>query len=162
MIQGRLTPLAQRYGLPSISQLVDRLRAADPTLMTEFVEAMVTNETSFFRDVHPFETLRKSVLPRLIELRQKQRELKIWCAASSSGQEPYSIALILRHYFPEIANWRIQLTATDISHEMLRRAAAGRYSQVEVNRGLPTPLLLRWFSVKWTLPGSLTKAWPAW
>ena len=146
LIKSRLTPLVQRHGLGAIGQLLERLR--EPTnsgLVTEVVEAMVTTETSFFRDIHPFETLKKTVLPKLIELRRTERQLNIWCAASSSGQEPYSIAILLREYFPELVSWRINLSATDISQEMLTRSRTGRYSQVEVNRGLPTPLLLKWF-----------------
>jgi chemotaxis protein methyltransferase CheR len=146
LIKSRLTPLAQRHGLGAIGELLERLREpASGSLVTEVVEAMVTTETSFFRDIHPFETLKKTVLPKLIELRRAQRQLNIWCAASSSGQEPYSIAILLKEYFPELAGWRINLSATDISQEMLARSRAGRYSQVEVNRGLPTPLLLKWF-----------------
>ncbi|MFN0017955.1 MAG: CheR family methyltransferase [Pirellulaceae bacterium] len=146
LVKARLTPLAQKHGLASIAQLLDRLRGgSDSSLQAEVVEAMVTTETSFFRDIHPFETLKKTVLPELIELRQNQRQLNIWCAASSSGQEPYSIVLLLREFFPELSTWRINLSATDISQEMLQRSRAGRYSQVEVNRGLPTPLLLKWF-----------------
>jgi len=136
---------------------------------------MVTTETSFFRDIHPFETLKKTVLPQLIELRQRQRQLNIWCAASSSGQEPYSIALLLKEYFPELHSWRINLTATDISQEMLQRSRAGRYSQMEVNRGLPTTLLLKWFrqeGASWQLDEqirstinfthlNLARPWPA-
>ncbi|WP_254508187.1 CheR family methyltransferase [Anatilimnocola floriformis] len=114
-------------------------------MATEVVEAMVTTETSFFRDVHPFETLRKIVLPQLIERRQLQRQLNIWCGASASGQEPYSVAILLHEYFPELAGWHINFSATDISQEMLTRSRAARYSQVEVSRGLPMPLLLKWF-----------------
>jgi chemotaxis protein methyltransferase CheR len=146
LIKSRLTPLAQRHGLGAIGPLLERLREpASSGLVTEVVEAMVTTETSFFRDIHPFETLKKTVLPKIIELRRAQRQLNIWCAASSSGQEPYSIAILLKEYFPELAGWRVTLSATDISQEMLTRSRAGRYSQVEVNRGLPTPLLLKWF-----------------
>ena len=146
LINSRLSPIAQRHGLTSIDHLVRRLRdTSDSSLVSDVVEAMVTTETSFFRDVHPFETLKKIVLPKLIELRRPQRQLNIWCAASSSGQEPYSIAMLLKEYFPDLAGWQINLTATDISHEMLQRSRAGRYSQLEVNRGLPTNLLLKWF-----------------
>lgn len=145
LVKARLTPLAQKHGLGGIGQLIERLRGSDNGLSTEVVEAMVTTETSFFRDIHPFETLKKTVLPKLIELRRPQRQLNIWCAASSSGQEPYSIAMLLKEYFSELMGWRINLMATDISQEMLQRSRSGRYSQVEVNRGLPTPLLLKWF-----------------
>jgi chemotaxis protein methyltransferase CheR len=146
LLKSRLVPLAQRHGFASLGRLFDELRrpAAGP-LMVEIVEAMVTNETSFFRDVHPFETLRATVLPELIEARRRERELRIWCAAGSSGQEPYSLALLLREHFAELSTWRVELLASDISGEMIERARAGRYSQIEVSRGLPTPLLLKWF-----------------
>lgn len=146
LIKARLTPLAQKHGLGSIDQLIEQLRrGGNNGLLTEVVEAMVTTETSFFRDIHPFETLKTTVLPQLIELRRSEQQLNIWCAASSSGQEPYSIAILVREYFPELSGWRINLSATDFSREMLQRSRTARYSQVEVNRGLPTPLLLKWF-----------------
>jgi chemotaxis protein methyltransferase CheR len=146
LIKSRLAPLVQKHGLASIDDLLQSLRAAgNNRLLAEVVEAMVTTETSFFRDVHPFDTLRETVLPQLIERRHCQRQLNIWCAASSSGQEPYSIAILLREHFPELDSWRVHISATDMSHEMLRRSRAGRYSQVEVNRGLPTRLLPKWF-----------------
>jgi chemotaxis protein methyltransferase CheR len=146
LVKSRLWPLAEKHLIADLDQLIERLRTGGAKeLVTEVVEAMVTTETSFFRDVHPFETLRKIVLPPLIERRRTQRQLNIWCAASASGQEPYSIAILLHEYFPELNGWQINLSATDISHEMLTRCRAGRYSQVEVNRGLPTPLLLKWF-----------------
>jgi chemotaxis protein methyltransferase CheR len=122
---------------------------------------MVTTETSFFRDIHPFETLKKTVLPELIACRSRTEQLNIWCAASSSGQEPYSLAILLHEYFPELARWRITISATDISQPMLQRSQAGSYSQVEVNRGLPTPLLLRWFrqdGAQWRLDERIRRA----
>jgi chemotaxis protein methyltransferase CheR len=146
LVKSRLAPVAHKHNLASIAQLIDRLRGGNANgLMTDVVEAMVTTETSFFRDIHPFETLKKTVLPELIERRSNIRQLNIWCAASSSGQEPYSIAILLREYFPHLSHWRVNLWATDLSHDMLHRSRAGRYSQIEVNRGLPTPLLLKWF-----------------
>jgi chemotaxis protein methyltransferase CheR len=146
LVQSRLAPLAQKHQAASINLLIDRLRAGGVNgLVAEVVEAMVTTETSFFRDLHPFESLKKSVLPELILRRAAARQLNVWCAASSSGQEPYSLAILLREYFPELATWRINFLATDVSHDMLARSQAGRYSQLEVNRGLPTPLLLKWF-----------------
>lgn len=175
LVQSRLAPLAQRHGLADIASLIEKLRDSDHRLMTEVVEAMVTTETSFFRDIHPFETLKKAVLPELIQARRSQRQLNIWFAASSSGQEPYSVALILKEWFPELSSWRLNLAATDISQAMLDRCRAGRYSQVEVNRGLPTPLLLKWFRQEgafWLLdervrdlvtfsPLNLAQPWPA-
>jgi chemotaxis protein methyltransferase CheR len=146
LVKSRLWPLAQKHHFAELDQLIERLRAGGASdLVTEVVEAMVTTETSFFRDIHPFETLRKIVLPELIQRRRNQRQLNIWCAATASGQEPYSIAILLQEYFPELAGWQINLSATDISHEMLARSRTGRYSQIEVNRGLPTQLLLKWF-----------------
>jgi chemotaxis protein methyltransferase CheR len=146
LLKSRLTPVARRHHLESIRQLIERLRTGGrPGLTSEVVEAMVTTETSFFRDMPCFESLKQIVLPELIARRRSQRQLKIWCAAGASGQEPYSIALLLKEYCPELVDWELNLTATDISHEMLRRARAASYSQLEINRGLPTHLLQKWF-----------------
>lgn len=176
LVRARLGPVAQRHGLANTAQLIERLRgAAGPALIDDVVEAMVTTETSFFRDIHPFETLRTTVLPELIKLRRPQRQLNIWCAASSSGQEPYSIAILLKEHFAELAGWQIRLSATDISRSMLDRSKAGRYSQVEVNRGLSPALLNKWFrqdGAFWQLddrvrkdvtfaPMNLAQPWPA-
>lgn len=176
LVQSRLAPVAQKHAATGIDQLIDRLRGVGVNgLVAEVVEAMVTTETSFFRDIHPFESLKRSVLPELIQRRAAARQLNIWCAASSSGQEPYSLAIVLREFFPELYNWRINFLATDISHEMLARSQAGRYSQLEVNRGLPTPLLLKWFEQeggRWQIhyqlrntvtfsPLNLIQPWPA-
>ncbi|HND54255.1 MAG TPA: protein-glutamate O-methyltransferase CheR [Pirellulaceae bacterium] len=161
LLRGRLAPLIERHKLGSFDQLLLRLREGGGNgLLTDVVEAMVTTETSFFRDFHPFETLRKTVLPALIEKRRPLRQLNIWCGASSSGQEPYSVAILLREYFPELDSWRINFTATDISRDMLKRSRDGRYSQLEVNRGLPTPLLLKWFKQEgahWQLDDHIRK-----
>jgi len=106
---------------------------------------MTTNETSFFRDFHPFEDLKKIVLPALIARRSAERELRIWCAASSSGQEPYSLAMLIRESFPKLVSWKVHILATDLSTDILARAREGRYSQLEVNRGLPATLLVKYF-----------------
>jgi chemotaxis protein methyltransferase CheR len=145
LVDARLTPVVRQCKLESISALVGRLRA-DPTgtLATQVVAAMVTTETSFFRDLHPFETLRTTVLPELIR-RRPERRLGVWFAATSTGQEPYSFALLVRESFPELAGWRLDLLATDLSAEVLGRARAGRYGQLEVNRGLPAALLVKYF-----------------
>ncbi len=175
LVQARLTPVAQRHDLPSIAQLLKRLRGFnDHALSNEVVEAMVTTETSFFRDFHPFETLRKTVLPQVIQSRQAQRQLNIWCAASSSGQEPYTIAMIIKEHFRELDRWRINLTASDISLAMIERSRAACYSQLEVNRGLPAAMMLKWFTqtgTTWQLadeirsmvtftPMNLARPWP--
>ena len=109
------------------------------------IEAMTTNETSFFRDLHPFESLHKTILPLVIANRREERRLNIWSAACSTGQEPYTIAMIIKEHFPELATWSCRIIATDLSREVLARAQAGRYSQLEVNRGLPVQYLSRYF-----------------
>lgn len=175
LVRGRLTPIMEKHRCSSLDQLLQRLQINGSTgLLTEVIEAMVTTETSFFRDFHPFETLRKTVLPALIDQRRKKKQLNIWCAASSSGQEPYSVALLIRDAFPELESWKVFFSATDLSRDMLARCRTGRYSQLEVNRGLPTPLLLKWFQqeganwqiddrIRQTLSFSqlnLTQPWP--
>jgi chemotaxis protein methyltransferase CheR len=146
LVETRLAPLLRQLGLKSIGELIVQLRGQpDNGLTRQIVEAMVTTESSFFRDHHPFETMRKVVLPDLIERRRNERRLNIWCAASSHGQEPYSIALLLREHFPELSRWQVSLLATDLSREVLARARAGRYHQIEVNRGLPAALLVKYF-----------------
>jgi chemotaxis protein methyltransferase CheR len=146
LVDCRLTPIVRRLNLNSISELVARLRSQPFNGMhVEVVEAMVTTETSFFRDLQPFEALRKSVIPELIRLRQNEKRLNIWCAATSSGQEPYSVAMLLKEHFPALAEWKLLLLASDLSGEMLSRAREGRYSQLEVNRGLPAALLIKYF-----------------
>ena len=147
LVEARLTPVVRSLNLGSITELVSQLRVQPSNgVVTQIVEAMVTTETSFFRDVHPFETLRKTVLPRLMGLRRDQRRLNIWCAACSTGQEPYSVALLIREHFPELRGWNVALLATDLSRETLARARQGRFSQIEVNRGLPAALLIRHFT----------------
>jgi chemotaxis protein methyltransferase CheR len=146
LVECRLAPLIHERKLNSVGDLLARLRSDEERdLRRQIVEAMVTSETSFFRDHHPFEALRKVVLPALIDRRRCQRRLDIWCAASAHGQEPYSIALLIREHFPELAGWKIGLLASDISREVLARAGAGRYNQIEVNRGLPATLLVKYF-----------------
>jgi chemotaxis protein methyltransferase CheR len=146
LVESRLTPLARQLGLGSISDLVQELRAqSNHGLPSRVIEAMVTTETSFFRDFHPFEALRKSVLADLIVRRQAEKRLQIWCAACATGQEPYSVAMLLREHFPQLADWKVSLLATDISAEVLQRARDGRFNQIEVNRGLPVNLLMKYF-----------------
>jgi chemotaxis protein methyltransferase CheR len=145
LVDARLLPVARKCALGSVSELVGRLRAgASDGLAAEVVAAMVTSETSFFRDLHPFETLRTAVLPELIRKREDRR-LSVWFAACSTGQEPYSFALLLRERFPELADWRLELLATDLSADALGRAREGRYNQIEVNRGLPAATLVKFF-----------------
>ncbi|MHB1327962.1 MAG: CheR family methyltransferase, partial [Gemmatimonadales bacterium] len=147
LVESRLAPLARSEGFKSIDELVQRLAATAVTpLHTKVVEAMTTNETTFFRDLHPFEALRTVVLPRLIEARASTRRLTIWSAACSSGQEPVTLAMLIKEHFPQLATWRVSLLATDLSSAMVERTKAGRFSQLEINRGLPAPLLLKYFT----------------
>jgi chemotaxis protein methyltransferase CheR len=146
LVESRLAPVVRERNLTSIGELINQLRfQPDNGLRRRVVEAMVTTESSFFRDHHPFEALRQVVIPGLIKRRGAERQLRIWCAASSHGQEPYSIVLLLREHFPELALWKLSLLASDISREVLARAREGRYNQIEVNRGLPAALLVKHF-----------------
>ena len=147
LIDSRLAPLAREAGLASIDELVGRIRREDAgaPLVRRVIEAMTTNETLFFRDLHPFEALRQRILPELIRARSAQRRLRIWCAAASTGQEPYSIAMTLREHFPELVGWDVKIVATDINAAVLERARAGSYRQLEVNRGLPVAMLVKYF-----------------
>jgi chemotaxis protein methyltransferase CheR len=146
LAESRLSPVARREGFDSPSSLVACLRTKIfDGLHRKVVEAMTTNETSFFRDFHPFEALRKSILPELMTRRAGSKELNVWCAACSSGQEPYSLTILLEEYFPNLAGWKIRIVATDLCAEILARAREGRYSQLEVNRGLPASLLVKYF-----------------
>jgi chemotaxis protein methyltransferase CheR len=146
LVESRLTPLAQAEGKGSIAELVTGLQTdRSGRLLTKVVDAMTTNETLFFRDGHPFETLRTTLLPQLLESRKGTGRLDIWCGASSSGQEPYSIAMVLKELAPSHPGVRCTLLATDVNDEMLQRTRDGRYSQLEVNRGLPIAKLVEHF-----------------
>jgi chemotaxis protein methyltransferase CheR len=146
LFESRLYGLMQRHGMAGLDELVYRLRlAADPALDQAVVEAMTINETSFFRDHKPFELMQQQLLPALIKQRTNERRLRLWSAACSSGQEAYSLAMLLRHHFPQLAGWGIEIFGTDIHTEMIRRAQAGRYQRMEINRGLPARFLLQYF-----------------
>jgi chemotaxis protein methyltransferase CheR len=147
LVESRLAPIARSEGLADVATLIARVRfAADGPLHEKIIDAMTTNETSWFRDSHPFEALRTTLLPALIERRRAQRRLTIWSAACSTGQEPYSLAMLILDSFPELASWKIEILASDISHEAVARARAGRYSQLEVQRGLQAPTLAEHFT----------------
>ncbi len=146
-VETRLLPVAHYAGLPDVAALAAHLRQAPfGPLHAKVADAMTTTETAFFRDLHPFEALRAAVLPDLIRRREVERKLHIWCGGSSSGQEPYSIAMLLCDHFPQLRDWTVSLIATDLSEETLARARAGRFTQLEVNRGLPAPMLVRYFT----------------
>jgi chemotaxis protein methyltransferase CheR len=147
LVESRLLPVARKAGLGSLPDLVGVLRRGDDdALMTKVVEAMTTNETFFFRDKAPFETFRSTVLPALLSARRSSRCIRIWCAAASSGQEPYSLAMMLKELEDELRGWRVELLATDLSGEVLEKARQGIYSQFEVQRGLPIQLLIKHFA----------------
>jgi len=148
LAESRLLPLARRHGLTSLGELIAKLREAqaEAPLVTEVVEAMTTNETFFFRDKIPFDHLRDTIMPSLIAARAKEKRIRIWCTAASSGQEPYSIAMTLKSMGAALAGFRIDILATDLSMEVLERARHGLYSQFEVQRGLPIHLLVKFFS----------------
>jgi chemotaxis protein methyltransferase CheR len=146
LVDNRLSLLARREGLSSAREVIARLRAAPAgPLQRKVVEAMTTTETLFFRDGKPYEALRHTIIPALLRLRAAERQLQIWSCACSSGQEPYSVGMLLREHFPALASWHIRLVATDLSTEMLARSRAGRYSQLEVDRGLPAGYLGKYF-----------------
>lgn len=146
LVESRMLTLLNKEKLTDIKDLVVKMKANSFNgLHDKVVDALTTNETSFFRDIHPFETLKKMILPEMIEKRMARRELNIWCGASSSGQEPFTIALLLRDHFPELRSWTINFMASDISVEMLDRCKRGAFSQLEVNRGLPAPMLIKYF-----------------
>jgi chemotaxis protein methyltransferase CheR len=142
LVETRLAPLAERAGLGSVGDLIDHLRAGAPGLRQHVVEALVTHETQFFRDLHPFEALREEIVPTLRRA-NGARPLALWSAAASHGQEAYSLALLMREHFPDMPD--VTILATDISRRVLARAEAGLFSQLEVNRGLPAALLVKHF-----------------
>jgi chemotaxis protein methyltransferase CheR len=161
LVESRIMPLVHQEKLESIENLVKKIKLEPRgSLKDAVIEAMTTNETSFFRDIHPFETLKKEIFPELIEKRKTKRELNIWCGASSSGQEPYSLVMVLRNNFPELNSWKINFSASDLSNQMLNRCKSGIYSQLEVNRGLPAPLMVKYFErigTEWQVKEELRK-----
>jgi len=147
MAELRLTPVANQEGLPSAQHLLQRLREeAFHGLHSKVLDAMTNNETSFFRDLTPFEVLRNDILPEVIARRAPARRLAIWSAACSTGQEAYSVAMTLKEHFPEVRDWSVFIQGTDISTTVLEYARQGRYTQLEVNRGLPVRYLAKYFS----------------
>jgi chemotaxis protein methyltransferase CheR len=146
LVESRLLPLARKANLPGLPELVAKLKGGADALTTEVVEAMTTNETFFFRDKVPFDHLRGTILPELLQARASRRSLRIWCAASSTGQEPYSIAMCLKEMSPALAGWRVEILATDLSQAVLEKSKSGMFSQFEVQRGLPIQMLVKYFT----------------
>jgi chemotaxis protein methyltransferase CheR len=160
LAESRLHPIARRQGYETVGELLQHLqRSRSADLHVDVIDAMTTNETSFFRDTHPWETLRTELIPALLERNRLSKRITVWCGASSSGQEPYTLALLLReHFAADLESWQVRIVATDLSPSMLARTAAGRYSQLEVNRGLPAPMLVRWFQrqgIEWEIDASI-------
>jgi len=161
LIDSRLTPVAKKWGYDNIDNLSMALRGvSDPKLVQDVVEAMTTNETFFFRDTKPFTNFEQIVLPHILQTRQTTRKLRIWCAACSTGQEPYSLAMILKDRESEMKGWNIEILATDLSTEVLETAEKAQYTQFEVQRGLPIQMLMNHFEQqgdKWHLKPDIKK-----
>ena len=145
LIESRLLPLARKAGLSGISALVQKLQGGSSALITSVVEAMTTNETFFFRDKVPFDHFRDTIMPEILKARASRRSVRIWCAAGSTGQEPYSLAMTLKEMGAALTGWRVEIIATDLSQEVLEKAKSGVYSQFEVQRGLPIQMLMKYF-----------------
>lgn len=156
-----IIPVARDHGFNSVSDLISEMqkrRRLD--LEADITEALTTNETYFYRDVHPFDALKNEVIPELMKARAAERRLNIWCGASSTGQEPYSIAMLLYVEFPQLLTWKVDFTATDYSEDALQRAREGAYNQLEINRGLPAQKLTKHFTqegVVWRIKDRIRK-----
>ncbi|HEY4982020.1 MAG TPA: protein-glutamate O-methyltransferase CheR [Pseudolabrys sp.] len=147
LAESRLLPVARKHGLNTLAELVGKLKGAGAAMLSvEVVEAMTTNETFFFRDKIPFEHFRDTMLPALIAARAREKRIRIWCTAASTGQEPYSLAMLLKGMNAALAGYRVEILATDLSADVLEKAKAGIYSQFEVQRGLPIQQLVKFFS----------------
>jgi chemotaxis protein methyltransferase CheR len=145
LIESRLLPLSRKAGLKGIDELLREMKNGSAPMIAQVVEAMTTNETFFFRDKTPFDHFRETILPALIKARSGRRSIRIWCAAGSTGQEPYSLAICLKEMGGALAGWRTEIVATDLSQEVIDRSKAGIYSQFEVQRGLPIQMLVKYF-----------------
>jgi chemotaxis protein methyltransferase CheR len=145
LIESRLLPLARKAGLADIGDLVQKMKNGSNGLITQVVEAMTTNETFFFRDKIPFDHFREKIMPEMLQARASRKSLRIWCAAGSTGQEPYSLAMCLKEMGAALGGWRVEIVATDLSNEVLEKSRAGIYSQFEVQRGLPIQMLVKYF-----------------
>jgi chemotaxis protein methyltransferase CheR len=147
LFQSRLLDLLHRHGMSRLDELVRLLRLTkSPEMERAVAEAMTINETSFFRDIRSFDLLRNEVIPKLVDARRATRRLRLWSAASSSGQEAYSLAILFREHFPHLSAWGLRIEGTDICAEVVQRARQGRYHRIEMNRGLPARMLVRYFN----------------
>ena len=161
LLESRLNPVARKWNFSGFDELAQAIRTnSDDALLVDVTEAMTTNESFFFRDQRPFEQFNEIVLPHLLEARASKRSFRIWSAACSSGQEPYTLAMLLKEHADKLAGWRVEIVATDLSYEILDKAKEGLYSQFEVQRGLPITLLVKHFvqvGDRWQIDDSLTK-----
>jgi chemotaxis protein methyltransferase CheR len=159
LLETRLMPVARRSGLKDLDELIQKLRnGREDKLLIDVTEAMTTNESLFFRDTRPFDIFRDNVLPGMMKARASQRKIRVWSAACSSGQEPYSLAILLKENQAKVTGWRFDIVATDLSKEIVAKAKAGLYTQFEVQRGLPIQLLVKYFKQtgdKWQIDAGL-------
>lgn len=159
LVESRLNPVCRRFGLAQLGDLVGALKLArDGAMERAVVEAMTTNETFFFRDRTPFDLFKDVILPEALARNAVKRSLRVWCAASSTGQEPYSLAMLLQEAAPRLAGWRVEIVATDLSTEVIEKAKLGLYSHFEVQRGLPVQWLIKYFTQvgeQWQIAPSL-------
>ena len=147
LLESRLTPIARAKGLETLDDLINEIRLhRKEALLSEITEAMTTNESFFFRDNTPFDLFKDKVLPELMKRNASSRKIKIWCAAASTGQEPYSIAMIIKEMGVKLAGWDIEIFGTDLSNKVLEKARMGLYSQFEVQRGMPIKYLMKYFN----------------
>ncbi|MGU3284661.1 CheR family methyltransferase [Methylobacterium mesophilicum] len=159
LVESRLTPVCRRFGLATLGDLIGTLKLGqDGAIKRAVVEAMTTNETFFFRDRIPFDLFRDTILPEALARNASRRRLRIWCAAASTGQEPYSLAMLLQEAAPRLAGWQVEIVATDLSTEVIEKAKLGLYSHFEVQRGLPVQWLIKYFTQigeQWQIAQSL-------
>jgi chemotaxis protein methyltransferase CheR len=157
LIAGRLKAVGERHGFSTTAALVQALRNGNEQLEHSVIEAATTRDTSFFRDSVPFDALRDQILPALLRARAANRRLRIWSAAAATGEEPYSLAMVIGE-IPQITAWEVQILATDVSADAIERAKAGLFSEAEVQRGLPLRLLAKYFrkeSLGWRISDEL-------
>jgi chemotaxis protein methyltransferase CheR len=146
LLESRLGPVGRKHSLAGLPAIAAKLKAGDEALARDVTEAMTTNESFFFRDKTPFDHFEKLMLPAMLKARAGSKRLRIWCAAASTGQEPFSLAMLLKEKQAQLKDWRIDILGTDLSSEVLARAKSGLYSQFEVQRGLPVQLMVKYFT----------------
>lgn len=161
LVESRLNPVARKWNFAGFDDLAQAIRkGGDEALLVAVTEAMTTNESFFFRDQKPFDQFKEVVLPHLLQHRASGKSFRIWSAACSSGQEPYTLAMLLKENAAMLAGWRIEIVATDLSSEILTQAKEGLYSQFEVQRGLPITLLMKYFKQngdRWQISDEIRK-----